>query len=245
MSEELFERVPRLHVTDSVVARIQELIFENRLRAGDMLPPERELAAQFNVSRNVLREAFRVLAQQGFITVRPGKGTIVAEPSADIMRDSLQVLLRLRHVSLTELCDARMLIEPQLAGRAAERAATSDLTRLTMWVERLRASADSPADHVNADLGFHDEIAELAQHAVFSTIVAAVHEPVTWSMTSGTKVPKAIRHSDEQHEAIYQAIMAGDADSAHRAMSEHIKYVLSYVVEHDLTINSTQPNARA
>jgi len=234
--DELFENLGRVRATDSVVARIQELVLENRLRVGDTLPSERDLAAQFNVSRNVLREALGVLAEKGLITIRPGKGTTIAEPSPHTMRDSLGLLLRLRHVSLGELCDARLLIEPELAARAAERAVGADLALLGDWFRRLVSSADEPAAHVAADLGFHGEIASLAQHAVFSIIVEAVHEPVASSMTFGTLIPRAIDHSDEQHEAIFDAIVAGNPSRARAAMTTHLEYVSGYVRNNHLAL---------
>jgi len=151
------------------------------------------------------------------------------------MSDSLGLLLRLRHVSLEELCDARLLIEPELAARAAERAAAADLSLLGDWFGRLKSSSDDPSAHVAADLGFHGEIAFLAQHALYSIIVEAVHEPVASSMTFGTRIPRAIDHSDEQHEVIFDAIVAGNSKRARAAMTTHLEYVSGYVRNNHLS----------
>ncbi|GAB3121410.1 FadR/GntR family transcriptional regulator [Glaciibacter psychrotolerans] len=223
----MFEQVHHVRATDAVVARIESLILDHSLKPGDTLPSERELAAMLNVSRNALREALGILGQKGLVVARPGKGTMVAEPSPDPLKASLQLLLQLRHVTLTELGDVRILIEPELAARAAER--VGDGAALTQWLERLLDAHDDPAAHVAADLGYHREIARLADHTVFSVLVDAVREPITRSMMFGTKLPRAIDHSDAQHRAVYDAIMEGNAVAARQAMTEHITYVNEYL----------------
>lgn len=232
MSDDMFESIARVRATDSVVSEIQGLILTKKMRPGDVLPSERELAGKLSVSRNVLREALGVLAQKGLVESRPGRGTVVARPSADGVRASLNLLLELEHVSVEELCDARMIIEPELAARAATRASAAGTASLAEALNRLHESREDAAAHVRADLRFHEEIATLAGHKVFSFLVGAVREPVTRSMIFGTQVPSAIDHSDEQHRAIFEAIIRGDSDAARAAMEQHIEYVAEYVRSH-------------
>jgi GntR family transcriptional repressor for pyruvate dehydrogenase complex len=236
MVEDLFHNVNRSKATDLIVAEVQDLIVSRRLKAGDKLPSERDLALKFNVSRNVLREALGVLRQRGLVEVLPGRGTVVTNPSYDSMQDTVALLLRLQHVSLIELCDARMLIEPELAWRAASLPKTVSTEKLVRLGERLRESSDSAEEHVKADLEFHEEIAHLSGHGVFSAFVGAVREPVTRSMVFGTKVPRAIDASDEQHIAILDAITRRDPKEARWAMSEHIRYVAEYIRDNDVEL---------
>lgn len=234
MARELFQNVFPKKATDLIVTEIQDLILDERLKPGEKLPSERDLSEKFNVSRNVLRESLGVLRQRGLVQVLPGRGTVVTTPSLSSMRDSLSLLLQLKHVSLGELCDARLLIEPELAWRAASSPASVDMSHLTELARLLRESASSPEDHVQADLAFHQEIANLSGHGVFSAIVGAVREPVTRSMVFGTKVPRAIDSSDEQHMAILHAITRRDPKEARWAMSEHIRYVSEYIRDNDV-----------
>lgn len=236
MTEELFQNVSPKKATDLIVAEIQDLIVGDRLKPGDKLPSERDLSEKFNVSRNVLREALGVLRQRGLLQVLPGRGTVVTNPSLSSMRDSLSLLLQLKHVSLGELCDARLLIEPELAWRAASLPPSVEMSRLTELGRLLRESANNPEDHVQADLAFHQEIANLSGHTVFSAIVGAVREPVTRSMVFGTKVPRAIDASDEQHMAVLDAIIRRDAKEARWAMFEHIRYVSEYIRDNPVVL---------
>lgn len=225
----MYSSVARVRASDSVVAKIQSLIVDQRLSAGDPLPPERELAELLAVSRNILREALGVLGQKGLIEVRPGRGTFVSEPSSASASDSLRLLFDLRRVSLVELSDARLLIEPPVAALAAENRTDEDLTSLAVWMERLHASVEDPTEHVAADIGFHAAIASAAKHRVFQFMVDAVRIPVKRSMTVGTAVESALSRSDEQHEQILFAIRRQDSEGAASAMRTHIEYVRRYL----------------
>lgn len=236
MVEEIFQNLPRQKTTDLIVAEIQDLILSNRLKSGDKLPSERDLAEKLNVSRNVLREALGILRQRGLVEVISGRGTVVSVPSLGSMQDNLSLLLRLKHVSLQELCDARLLIEPELAWRAASLPANVGMERLEFLGEQLRVTSGDAEAHVQADLEFHDEIATLSGHGVFSAFVGAVREPVTRSMVFGTKVPRAIDASDEQHMAILEAILRRNPRDARWAMSEHIRYVSDYIRDNDVAL---------
>lgn len=225
----LFGLASGMRTADVVSAQIQELIVERRLTPGEALPAERDLAALMSVSRNALREGIGQLVQKGLLVTRPGRGTFVAEPSFENMKESLGLLLQLNQVDRVELCDVRLLIEPRQAALAAQNIRDSDSRALEAAMKRLRASAHDASGHVLADLEFHNAIAELANHSVFASIVAVVREPVTRGMVFGTKVPRAIDFSDDQHEAIFEAIMNGRSVDAEEATREHLMYVRDYL----------------
>jgi GntR family transcriptional repressor for pyruvate dehydrogenase complex len=233
---DLYSSVGRVRTTDSVVEQIQQLILDNKLRVGDTLPAERDLATRLSVSRNVLREALGVLAQRGLVQSVAGRGTFVSAPSSDHMTNALVLMLRLGQVSLQELCDVRLFLEPELAARAAARMTSqADVAKLDQWMDKLEAAGaeGDAAAHVEADIGFHAQVARLAGNSVFEAIVNGVREPVVRSMMTGTTVPRAIGHSDEQHRKILAAISAGDEEEARAAMEEHMRYVAAYISDQE------------
>lgn len=229
--EDFFQNVPRPKATDLIVEQVQDLIVSKKLEPGHKLPSERDLAERFNVSRSILREALGVLRQRGLVDVLPGKGTVVKNPGLDSVQDTIALFLQLRNVSLGELRDARILIEPELARKAASLPMSVDMTELVELGKKLVESSNDPEEHVRVDLSFHREIARLADHGVFSAIVGAVREPVARSMILGACDPNIIEMSDEHHIAILGAIVDRKPDEAHRAMLEHIKYVSGYITE--------------
>lgn len=229
----LYETIEPVRSTDAVAQRIEQLILDQRLAPGSALPAERELAAQFSVSRNVLREALRSLSQKGLIRVVHGRGAFVQEPTTEAVEESLSMLLQRRRVSLTDLCDARLLLEPEMAALAAERGSAQEREQLSACMVRLESAAQDAEGHVEADLALHRCIAGMARHSVYEAITEAVRAPVTRSMLLGTSVPRAIDASDDHHRTIVEAIVAGDAEAARTAMREHIGYIRAYVTERD------------
>jgi GntR family transcriptional repressor for pyruvate dehydrogenase complex len=237
-SSDLFEQVITLRTAGVIMAQIQEIIVERQLVPGDKLPSERELATTMSVGRNVLREAIGRLCQKGLLETLPGKGTFVAEPSLNNMKESFELLLQLNRVNLVELCDVRLLIEPRQASLAAESAKDCDTAPLVSAFKNLRSSANDANQHVLADLEFHSAIAELAHHSLLKAIVAVVQEPVARGMVVGTKLPRAIDFSDDQHELIMIAILAGRSKEAENAMRKHLNYVRNYLILHNSVLTS-------
>lgn len=218
-----------MRTTDAVVLRIEQLIKEQYLVPGNRLPPERALATELSVSRNMLREAMKVLTQKGLLRVVPGHGAYITVPSSQIVTDSLALLLQLRHVSLTELCDARLLIEPELAALAAEHATAEDIAAIQRCIDRLFDSRFDAQAHVDADLAFHESIARAARHSVYQSVVEAIRSLVTRSMQLGTSIPRAIDASDGHHRAIFHAIALHDIEAARAAMWGHMAYIQNYI----------------
>ena len=144
-------------------------------------------------------------------------------------------MLRLEGVSVVELCDVRLLVEPELAARAAERMTPALAERLDAAFDRLRATRTDRQAHVIADLEFHAVIAEAAEHSAYRAILEAVRAPVHRGMLTGTRLRGAIDESDEQHAAIRDALRAGDAEAARRETRHHIDFVRDYLVRNEIT----------
>lgn len=225
---ELYRAVDRLGATDAVVRRLEGLIVEQKLQPGQLLPPERALATQLNVSRSILREALRVLAHKGLVRVVAGRGAYVATPSGRAVTESLSLLLQLRRVTLLELCDVRLLIEPELAALAAERATEADDERLAEWIQALAESRNGGQARIEADLGFHATIALIANHSLMQAIVEAVREPVVQTMQLSMQ-PHLIEASDGHHRTVLAAIRARDPAAARAAMWGHLAYVRDHL----------------
>lgn len=227
----LYSSLVRVGATEAVVRRLEGLIVENELRPGDPLPAERKLAEGLAVGRNVVREALRVLVQKGLIEVVAGRGAFVIEPDPAIMTESLSLLLRRRRVTLREINDVRLLIEPEVAMRAARNATAENTRDLRACLRKLELSEDDAELHVQADLEFHREIARLSNHVVFQTIFDAVQDVMLWGMRFGIKLPGAAAVSDDRHRRIVAAIIAGKPETARREMEIHMRTVAGYASE--------------
>lgn len=225
----LYAPVRHRRTTDTVVEQLERLILERRLQPGDALPSERDLAAALSVSRNVLREALSVLGQKGLVRVTAGRGTTVVRPSTDHVDDAFAMLVAYDEISLVELCDARLLIEPELAANAAKAATPAAIRRLEALMATLEATREDSEAHVAADRAFHSEVADVAGNRALAALVRSIRGPVTRSMMLGTTVPREIDASDEDHREVLAAIRARDPEAARAAMVRHMENVRAYI----------------
>lgn len=163
--------MPQLHRTPLADQAAEALL--DRVRAGEWslgqkLPGETTLAPQLGVGRSTMREAIRVLAGRGVLTTRQGAGVFVA--ALDVPEDWDAVLRRSDIVSVIE---ARIAIESEAAGLAAERRTASDLRAIRRTLEARRDHAPGVEAHVDADTAFH------------RSIIAAAHNPVLLELFDG------------------------------------------------------------
>lgn len=226
MSDDLFAPIGRQSATDAVVENIQSLIVDQRLAPGAALPAERELAAMLGVSRNVLREALGVLGHRGLISSRPGSGNFVARPTGKVARDAIQLLLDSGGFDLVQLCEARIVIEPELAALAALKADEHDKECLNGRMQALADSANSASQHAEADVAFHEELARIAEQPVLRAIVETLWDPVSRGMAAGAEVVRAVSDSDAQHRRILASVVNGEPEAARQAMTDHLRFVL-------------------
>src|SRR2546427_11748123 len=114
-------------IYEEIVRQVKQLIAEGRLKSGDQLPPERDLAEKFVVSRTSVREALRALESLGFVEIRPGEGTFVREMSVDSLVGPLALVMTAQREAIGELFEARRVLEPSIASLAASRATPEEV----------------------------------------------------------------------------------------------------------------------
>jgi DNA-binding FadR family transcriptional regulator len=228
-----YRPIARTKTTEQVVDRIEQLIVEHRLSENEALPSERELAAMLGVSRNVLREGLSVLGQKGLVETVPGRRTRVVRPGARQFRSTVDLMVRVGDVSLTDLSEVRSIFEPEIAARAAERASAEQTRQLQAIMATLQARQDDPAGHVEADRSFHSAIATIAGNALLVALMEAVGEPLMRSMALGTSIPHAVAEADVYHLEICNAIAGRDPEGAAAAMHRHMEHVRRYIAAAD------------
>jgi GntR family transcriptional repressor for pyruvate dehydrogenase complex len=221
-----FEAIPARRRSDEVVARIERQILSRELGIGEALPPERELAAQFQVSRNILREAIGVLTQKGLLEVRHGAGTFVARPSVDFVRESLSVFVRFNHAAFWDLVEARLALETRIAALAAERATDDDLDEIARCLAEMEAAGDDHEAFVDADVRFHAALAAAARNQILNTLLFSIRDVLRDNIALLVSHQKpAIAESNAYHRRIVSAVRERRPDEAQRAMEEHLESV--------------------
>src|SRR6266849_3968645 len=153
-----FEVIRRNKVYEEVAKQIERLILK-KLKPGDKLPSERELAELLKVSRSSIRDAIRGLELRGLVEPRQGAGTIVRETSGELVANPFENPLKRRREMVTELLDFRKMLEPPLAARAATHASADEISEMEEILQR-QAEKQSQGDAAVAeDTEFHYSIA--------------------------------------------------------------------------------------
>ena len=213
--------MPRADLTAKLIASFKDLISEGALVPGSKLPPERELAPRFGVSRPSLRQALKVLEIMGVISQRVGDGTYLAANASQILSEPMEFLILLDGISIHELLEARCIIEPELAARAAERATVEDLRLLARAIRDHEGNRDDLHTAIEADLGFHQAIFRAAGNRACFRILSLFHRSV-WKALAVTSQLANLQDLLGSHQAIYSAIHRRDPEEARRLMAKHL-----------------------
>lgn len=211
-------------LSDTVADALQRDILE--MRVGERVPTEAELAERFDVSRTVIREATRLLVQRGLLTVKPGRGMTVAEVDGRVIADQYGLLLRLSEGTFEQLMELRLVLEVEMAALAAARRTDKQVEELEELNERLRATDPSGAAFLDADLAFHEKIAEASGNPFFLLVMRPVNDFLSDSYTAGTGYPSEAGHTVDEHFEIAHAIRSGDPFRARFAAENHLRRVV-------------------
>src|SRR5829696_1508707 len=224
MKADVIQVIPRdATLAQNVASQLERLIVEQHFAEGDRLPPERELAERFGVSRTVVREAVRSVASKGLLDVRAGRGTIVRKPSSETVAASMALLLSMNGQMMpAKVVEVRRILEVEIAGLAAQRRTDEDLRRLESILLNAAEKLDDPGTFVETDVAFHAGLAQATQNELFSVLLASIVNVMTEVRVVGLAVPGTPERALRYHREVYRAVEHGDRDMARLAMDRHM-----------------------
>jgi GntR family transcriptional regulator, transcriptional repressor for pyruvate dehydrogenase complex len=228
---EPFSAVSRARLYEAVAAQIQSLISEGKLKPGDRLPPERELAERFQVSRSSVRDAIRSLEVMGLVKSRQGEGTVVLDITADSLIVPLSSGLLHNAKLVHELLEARIMLEPPIAAWAAVNATDEEIAHLEDVLRRQHERMVRQKTTVEEDSEFHYTIAVAARNAVVRRVVDILMDLLTESRGRSLQVPGRLERSYAGHRRVLRALKRRDAPGAYLAMQKHLKQIEDLVLE--------------
>lgn len=222
-----FTPIRPARASTDVIAQIREAIFAGRYKPGDRLPTERQMAAQFGVSRVTVRDALRALEAGGLIQVRVGGqgGPYVAHPDLALLSESLGTHLQLRGVTFQELAEARLALETTAARLAAERATPEDLEEMRAAIDRPHQPSGGPAGAATAakSMDFHQALVRGSHNAALYAMFMATRALIAEAFdTLHARQPDMADAARQAHTRLWEAISARDAETAVSVMREHL-----------------------
>jgi GntR family transcriptional repressor for pyruvate dehydrogenase complex len=229
-----FEVVRRNKVYEEVAKQIERLILK-KLKPGDKLPSERELAEMLQVSRSSIRDAIRSLELVGLVEPRQGAGTIVRERSAESSGNPFTETLKRRQELVTELLDFRKMLEPPLAARAATHASAEDISEMEEILQRQEEKQDQGNVAIAEDAEFHYSIALASGNSVVLKVIDTLMDLLRETRENSLQVLGRSQKSLAGHRRILAAIKRHDAEAAKAAMRRHIEDVEEIVLSKVLT----------
>lgn len=218
-------------MAESVAHEIVRRICANNLTEGSQLPSEAEMLEEFGVGRGSLREALRILEVHGLISMKSGRhgGPVVATVSTQDFGRMSALYFQVGGMTLQELIEARISLEPLLAGKAARHAAEEPKMCRELLAAAKSTRLDDDAAYLSTSTGFHTLVGRMAGNSILFLLThslgALFHERFTTMLFPPERRPQVA----SDHDAIAQAICHGEVQQAEAAMREHVERYTEYV----------------
>jgi GntR family transcriptional repressor for pyruvate dehydrogenase complex len=224
----VWKKPPRLY--EEVARDLADAITTGRISPGSFLPTEQELAQEYGASRNVVREAVKLLSARGFVEVLHGRGSRVLPRHQWQLLDQLVHLVREDRQVPTDLLELRRILEVEIAGLAAERVNAEQTGVMEETIRAMAALADRPEECIDQDILFHRILAEAASNVLFPLVLEPIGQLLRASRVATIHNPGTVDRSIAAHRAILDRVEARDADGARSAMRRHLLQVEGEIV---------------
>lgn len=223
-----------MSLTDKAMTRIRELIQSGELLPGARLPPEPQLAAELGVGRNIMREAVQALVAARVLEVRRGNGTFVTSLRPKLLLEGIgQAVDLLQGDTVLELTEVRRLFEPAATALAATRISPHQLAEVKLHLDAMRTAADDVELLNQHDAAFHQAVISATGNQTLTAVLEGIaSRTVRARVWRGLVDADAASQTLREHEAIYLALVAGDAFRAHAAALLHITTTETWLHNH-------------
>jgi len=224
-----FKPMKAKRLSERVAQEVKDLIWEGRLRPGDLLPPEREMAQQMGVSRTAVREALKMLEATGFVEIRQGGGAKVKEVLEEELLTPFQQVIRDDPQRMMELMEVRSLLEEWAARQAARTRSKENLRRLEKYVIEMEEALQEGRLDYEKDFLFHSEIGLATQNRVYYHIIRTIYHlfyfPIRFAIEDVLKTQEVKEEIVRDHREIFEGIKTRRPEEAAEAMSRHLERV--------------------
>jgi GntR family transcriptional repressor for pyruvate dehydrogenase complex len=217
-------RTSRLY--EQIVQQIEESVLNGKLKPGDQLPAERELAQQLGVSRTAVREAVKALREKGLVEAYSGRGTFVTDGTTQAARQSFDLMVKIgQQEGAPHLAELRLILEPGIAALAAVRVTEDDLAAMCEAVAVMDRAQDDPAAYIEADLDFHLALAETVANPLILSLIDSIVGLLREQRIKIFNVEGGPQRGQVHHKRILEAVERRDAEMARSAMRAHLEQV--------------------
>src|SRR4051812_48664293 len=224
MSEPLFAPIAVARASSAISEQIRAAIVTGRLKAGDRLSPERELAEQFGVSRVTVRDALRGLEAMGLIAVRVGArgGAFVTAPTGSVVAQTMSDMVMMSAVTPEDVVEARLMVELGTVTIACARATDEDLAQLRVLCERGSAALREKTYTRELSWDFHSLLAKAAHNGAVEGLTQSFRSSLSLHPIRTREGAKAHERTVGEHTRILEALERRDGGAARTEMAQHL-----------------------
>jgi GntR family transcriptional repressor for pyruvate dehydrogenase complex len=217
-----FRPIKQSRVSKEVCDQLKQSILVGHFQPGDKLPSERDLAKEFRVSRVAIREALRTLENAGFLVTRQGAngGAYVTDLNFENLAKTFLDLFMANKISILEMHQMRILVEPEVARLAASRVTPEFAQQLKDALEAEKLSIPSLSVDVERKQRVHFILAEMCGNRFFEALVRSA-VGLTRNLVEAVKPDPHSMHPAGMHRPVVEAVLSGDPEAACSAMREH------------------------
>lgn len=232
------ESIKRTRAADEVFRILHEWILSGKLKPGDKLQSQDELARQFNVSRNTLREAIYKLTVMGLLTAKQGIGTVVNITTASSYIASLSDHLLLKPATVRDFIEARVIVEQSTVRLAGSRANSDDIEGLNDIIKQQIAAFNKGdvENFVELDSKFHMELARISGNNVLLKFLETTRELLHKFIAEVSHLPGAIESAIHYHTRIVEFLNIKDSKKAVEKMCDHL-YDVTKRIERNMEVD--------
>lgn len=223
-----FQPIKPKKVSSQIAEQIRNSIMAGEFVPGDRLPPERELAEMFGVSRPSVREALNILAASGLVETLQGGGTTVKSLVEQGSGNSLSDMIRIEQERALDVIEVRKCMESWTAYFAAKRALPEDLRRMEEIIDGMRQNLETLQPSEDLDANFHVVVARATHNIVWLHLMQNIFDAMK-EFQRGVWRAVYLTEEDQKelfshHQGVYQAIKNRDAEQARILMLEHLGF---------------------
>ena len=232
--DSLFMSIKTERMYEVIVAQIHDLLKEGKLKPGDKLPSERNMAESLGCSRSSLREAFRVLESDGLIISKAGGGRYVQN-----IKDNMNLEFEFNSVNVLEksailyFLEARELLEPKITELAIERATSEQIDNLGKVVDRMEEKLKYPEDKIDNDSIFHLSLAEMTGNFVFVSMMETNLNMIRKIRKKVLMSPERYHEAMDEHKQIFNAIKDRNKEVAMERTLYHLQNLRKNILQND------------
>jgi len=222
-----FESISRTKIPEIIVSKIKEKIFSGELGVGSKLPGERELALSFSTSRITIRDAIRTLETLGLVEVKRGAegGAFIKEINSACFSDFLSDMLAQRLFNISDITEARLMLEPHVAELSAERASEEDISQMRECINEAKLHITEEKRPRSTNIAFHNLVAKSTNNKMIYFEITSITRIMIKNVDYSTLDNHDISSTVERHERIFEAIRRHKPKEAYKEMYNDIEMV--------------------